>query len=190
MSKTNVPKLESKNASILKEILTHSFFFLLNSMVILLLPMSGEFRPLIPDAIEIQVPPGFENATPSDNVTWPTSAETQIQLKQTELSNHAQALGWSLVVIYILFKITNELQKVYFLYGLFRSPIYSFCALGRDVLVLLWHHLRSLFFNFVTALLMNYYVLCIFSEDGVMHWDGETWWWRSIEVLAIMRAFR
>ena len=42
-----------------------------------------------------------------------------------ELSARLVVLGWMTVALYIFVKATNELQKVYLLFGTLRSPFYS-----------------------------------------------------------------
>jgi len=99
----NIFKL-SKRFNILKEILMHLLFFTLNILILSLIPTGDN---------DIEVTFARGNSTRHDlNV-----ARSQ--------SNNTNVLGWITVALYISFKLTNELQKVYMLYGLVRSPLYS-----------------------------------------------------------------
>ena len=67
--------------------------------------------------------------------------------------------GWAIVACYIAFKFTNELQKVYLLYGLFKSPLYSGCSATDELFIVLWQHIRAFTFNFLSGILLTYYVV-------------------------------
>ena len=76
--------------------------------------------------------------------------------------------GWAIVACYIAFKFTNELQKVYLLYGLFKSPLYSGCSATHQLFIVLWQHIRAFTFNFISGILLTYYVVGMvesWSED-------------------------
>ena len=95
----------SKRFNIWKEILMHCLFFTLNILVVSLVPLSyhNDHKVVIK----------------KDNTT-----EYDIKIARPQ-SYNSNVLGWITVTIYITFKLTNELQKVYMLCGLVRSPLYS-----------------------------------------------------------------
>ena len=78
--------------------------------------------------------------------------------------------GWAIVACFIAFKFTNELQKVYLFYGLFKSPLYSGCSATDQLFIVLWQHIRAFTFNFLSGILLTYYVvgmvkfMCPFAE--------------------------
>ena len=76
--------------------------------------------------------------------------------------------GWAIVACYIAFKFTNEIQKVYLFYGLFKSPLYSGCSATDELFIVLWQHIRAFTFNFLSGILLAYYVVGMvesWSED-------------------------
>ena len=80
----------------------HCLFFTLNVLIVALIP-SGDVR---------AVPSKNNNSTTDELFARPQSSGNNI-------------LGWITIAIYVAFKVTNEFQKVYMLYGLVRSPLYS-----------------------------------------------------------------
>lgn len=44
--------------------------------------------------------------------------------------------------------------------------------------------------NFLTCLLLNYYIKSLIYEDAFSPFTCNSWWWSSFEILAIIRAFR
>ena len=54
----------------------------------------------------------------------PFTADTIKEYPRPELSTRLVVLGWMTVALYIFVKATNELQKVYLLFGTLRSPLY------------------------------------------------------------------
>lgn len=126
----------SKNLLVIKEILTHFFFFSMNALVIYALPVHGPPRN---DAIEVPVNITEDELIHNNNNTIQTFPH---QWTNRPMSSQVISLGWGTVGCYICFKVTNELQKVYLLYGLIRSPIYNVCAITSELLILLWHHIR------------------------------------------------
>ena len=90
----------------------HAIFFTLNILVIATLPScdvsSSSSR--------------SRDVTKSHNST---DRSVTVARPQSGCNN---VLGWITIVIYAAFKLTNELQKVYLLYGLIRSPLYSTLA--------------------------------------------------------------
>ena len=91
--------------------------------------------------------------------------------------------GWAVVSCYIAFKFTNEVQKVYFLYGLFKSPLYSGCSATHELFIVLWQHIRAFAFNFVSGILLTYYVVGLLQS-----WDENQD--RLLEIIALIRIFR
>ena len=91
--------------------------------------------------------------------------------------------GWMVLACYITFKFTNELQKVYFLYGLFKSPLYSGCSATGELFIVLWQHIRAFTFNFVSGILLTYYVV-----TNIETWNENQC--RLFEIVALIRIFR
>ena len=89
----------------------HSIFFTLNVVVIASVPSCDVTDKRLRDVSKA------DNSTADRAFT--------IVRPQSGCNN---VLGWITVVIYAAFKLTNELQKVYLLYGLIRSPLYSTLA--------------------------------------------------------------
>lgn len=88
----------------------HSIFFTLNILIIASVPSCDVTGSRSRDVSK------------SDNTT---DKNLPVVRAQSGCNN---VLGWITVVIYAAFKLTNELQKVYLLYGLIRSPLYSTLA--------------------------------------------------------------
>jgi hypothetical protein len=80
----------------------HCLFFTLNILIVALIP-SGDVG---------VVQNKSDNSTNNEVFARPQSSGNNI-------------LGWITIAIYVAFKVTNEFQKVYMLYGLVRSPLYS-----------------------------------------------------------------
>ena len=91
----------------------HAIFFTLNILVIATLPSCD---------VNGSTSSRSRDVTKSDNST---DRSVTVARPQSGCNN---VLGWITIVIYAAFKLTNELQKVYLLYGLIRSPLYSTLA--------------------------------------------------------------
>ena len=98
-------------------------------------------------------------------------------------SPEAIKIGWVILACYILFKLSNELQKVFLLYGLFKSPLYHGCSTTHELFIVIWQHIRAFAFNFLTGILMTYYVVLLLDP-----WPKNYYY--IIEIVALIRIFR
>ena len=160
--------VQSRQFHITKECITHVFFFVLNSLVILLNTSVME-----PEMLQY----------------FDTNSNTTIALLHSRKpSNYTLNMGWITSALYISFKVSNDVQKVYWLFGLIRSPLYRFCT-SNQLIAIVWQHLRALLFNFAVSLWMSYYALQVTNSD--FYWSpNEIWWWKCLEILAMIRVFR
>ena len=162
-----------------KDILAHFLFFSLNACIVILIPYES-------------APP--LNGEQSSNGSNSTTSRTNLVLDRNSLSDNLKITGWIIVVIFIAVKITNELQKVYFLYGSVRSPLYcanapigSKNADAINVCATVFQHVRSLVVNFFIPLLLTFYTKNLFMQDSILGEDPMPLW---VETVAIIRAMR
>ena len=69
------------------------------------------------------------------------------------------------VALYTFVKATNELQKVYLLFGTLRSPLYSGRADG-GLAHRAWQHFRPLLVHFLVPLFLTFYAKSLAVEDA------------------------
>jgi len=153
----------------------HILFFSLNIVVISAIPVTNYTI----KKSHIRSEPNLDNST---NIS---------EKMYRPLSNSNIVLGWITFSIYILFKVTNEIQKVYLLFGLIRSPFYSTMTLS-GLISIIGYHLRALFFNFIVSLYLVYYFKSLVIEDTYIKLkiNSSNNLWKWLEILAIFRTLR
>ena len=166
--KVSAKIVQSRNFVIIKECLTHLFFFAINTVLVVLKTSVMKLHML-------------QQYDPVRNVT--------IAISYSRRPNETiLTFGWITLACYSTYKLSNELQKAYWFLGLFRSPIYKFCSTNQ-LTVLICQHIRALLFNFGLSLWLTYYVILLVNSD--YFWDPQTdWYFKSLEILALIRIFR
>ena len=160
--------VQSRKFIIIKECLTHVFFFTLNTLLVI----------LNTSVMEAQMLQHFD---PVNNVTIAVSYSRR---PNDTLLN----IGWITLAGCLGYTLFNESSKAYCCFGLLRSPLFRFCS-THQLTVLIWQHTRSLLFNFVMGLWMTYYVILLVNSD--YYWsENETWYTKCLEITAMIRAFR
>ena len=159
--------VQSRKFIIIKECLTHVFFFTMNTLLVVLNTSVMEAKML-------------QQFDPIKNVTITVSYSRQ---PNDTIFN----IGWITLAGYLFYKLCNESQKA-FCFGLLRSPLFRFCS-SNQLTVLIWQHTRSLLFNFVIGLWMTYFVILLVNSD--YHWsENAAWYTKCLEIIAMIRAFR
>ena len=169
MMSKNVTMVQTRRFLIGKEILTHAFFFCINMLVVFM------------NTPNLEAITSTKNETLNSDHAGNDSSTNYI--KDFEISNNATSAGWMVLICYICSKLSNELQKVFLLYGLFKSPLYHGCATSHELFIIIWQHVRAFVFNFVTAILLTYFVTVLISpwEENAFH---------LIEIIAYARIYR
>ncbi len=114
------------------------------------------------------------------------SSDDLYYLRDVQLTAELSVLGWISTALYVIIKLSNELQKVYLLFGTVRSPLYA-PAQSETLLTTLWHHIRSLIVNVGVGLFLTFYAKSLFLRDDVFVEDPMPTW---VEVLAVIRTMR
>ena len=181
----------SKTFRIFREIITHLFFLTLNILVVIFLPNPDDEKNQVNNSDEEQ-----KDNLQKINQTF-NNKNNNLSVIQAKIFDQMDYLGWTIIMIYLTLILTNELQKVYCCLGLIRSPFYKICTKGQ-LYIAIWHHFRSLFFNFLSCLIMTYYLKLSITQDPnyyqlnnyqiITH--NYVGIWTSLEVIAILRCFR
>ena len=118
-------------------------------------------------------------------------------IQEAKIFNQMDYLGWTIIIIYLTLILTNELQKVYCFLGLIRSPFYKICTTKGQLCIAIWHHFRSLIYNFLSSLIMTYYLKLSIIQDPYYYQLNNyiinynyIGIWTILEVIAILRCFR
>lgn len=134
---------------------------------------------------------------------WTCSKETSFKEDQQQLFNtsnlvngtivmdrnitgESQMMGWITVGLWIVLKLSSELQKVYMILGLVRSPFYtdgSNQPLAKKVVL----SIRSLLFNFCLGLILTYTLKCVIVNDIILAVDPMPYWFEAMAIIRITR---
>ena len=167
-----------------KEIFSHVLFFTLNAVIVLCIPYEA-YKYESEDLSSGVNMSG--NALLSSNTTasYVPNQPDIFRSRTRHLSTRLLVCGWLSLTFYLFLKISNELQKVYFLFGTVHSPIYS--GNYKSLVAVIWHHFRSLTINFILPLFLTFYAKSLILEDMILVVDPLPTW---IEIVAIIRAMR
>ena len=183
----------SKTFRIFREIITHLFFLTLNILVVIFLPNPDD------DQVNIAKDQKVDNLEKNQTFNHNQNLSViQAKIFTNQMDNY---LGWTIIIFYLTLILTNELQKVYGCLGLMRSPFYKICTTKGQLCIAIWHHLRSLIYNFLSCLVMTYYLKLSIIQDPYYHQlnnDDDNFIihnnyigiWTILEVIAILRCFR
>ncbi|TRY77474.1 hypothetical protein TCAL_12639 [Tigriopus californicus] len=168
----------SKIAQTVKEFFIHLIFLTITIAILIWYP----YQPYQQQSSEGEF---LETGSPASNETKSGNGTTsQLRINRT-FSVHVVVLGWICVGLYLFLKITNEIQKVYSLFGCVRSPCYSSQV---DTLPnMVWICFRSLIIHFGSPILLSCYVKNLVLEDSILFLDPLPKWFEILALIRIMR---
>lgn len=167
----------SKIAHTVKEFFTHVIFLTTTIAILIWYPYQPYQKPAQGEFIEFWGP-AFNESKTGNGTTW------QLRMNRT-FSIHVLVLGWICAGLYLFLKITNEIQKVYAIFGCVRSPCYSSHVASLPNMI--WICFRSLIIHFGSPILLSCYVKNLIVEDSILFLDPLPKW---LEILALIRIMR
>ncbi len=153
--------------SAFREFFSHALFFAANAAVVLL-PRTKSDPLECQQETTVRNVTVVENYTDANNSTNIFETETDVVMLLPPSSDTLVLLGWVSLGLWLLLRLSNELQKVYLLFGLVRSPLhrcYSSDSNSNGLFCTAWHHLRSLMVNFGLGLFLTLHFKAIVTED-------------------------
>ncbi len=176
-----------------KDFFSHLLCFSLNAAVVFLLPYGGDdcFPTIGPE----EVAGASVAAAANGSVVVQTEGKPDPALLRSHLSGRLTALGWISVAALLFLLVANELQKVYMVFGLVRSPLHCSPSpfssdMGKhpQLFSAVWHHVRSLLVNFGLGLFLTFHLKSLVAEDCLLLRGPSMRQW--MEVMAVARMAR
>ena len=87
--------------------------------------------------------------------------------RHRDVGNELNLIGWLILILYVLMKMSNEFQKVYMIFGLVRSPLYD--TFNKNSLCnVVWQNIRTLMVHFGIGLVLTFYAKALILKDIVL----------------------